>query len=266
MYRIVLFNTCKAYNMTSWFIFILLFSLATSFVSHANPIPALIQKTKPSVVAIGIYNPNTAPRLTLVGTGFVVPPGHQVLTNEHVIQKTVNTAQNEQYVVVSGQGENAVIHPIKAMRTERKYDMALLDIAATLPALELQLQPMLAEGAMVIFTGYPISQILGLYPTTHQGMVSSVNPVILPALHTSVLDARAVRQLRDPFMIYQLDATAYPGNSGSPVLSVESGKVIGIINMVLLKAGKESALSDPSGISYAIPIQHISTLREKAPQ
>jgi len=252
--------------MTPWNIFILLFSLATSFFSHANSIPALIKKTKPSVVAIGIYNPNTAPRLTLVGTGFVVPPGDQVLTNEHVIQKTLNSMQKEHYVVVSGQGENATIHPIKAIRTERKYDMALLDITATLPALELQLQPLVEEGTHVIFTGYPISQILGLYPTTHQGMVSSVNPVILPALHTSVLDARSVRQLRDPFMIYQLDATAYPGNSGSPVLSVETGKVIGIINMVLLKAGKESALTDPSGISYAIPIQHITPLREKTPQ
>ena len=54
------------------------------------------------------------------------------------------------------------------------------------------------------------------------------------------------------FPIFQLDATAYPGQSGSPLYDGASGEVVGIINMVLVKSTKESALSQPSGISYAI--------------
>ena len=56
---------------------------------------------------------------------------------------------------------------------------------------------------------------------------------------------------------------AYPGNSGSPVYDVESGEVIGIINMVFVKATRESALSQPSGITYAIPVNHLQSLLEE---
>jgi len=63
-----------------------------------------------------------------------------------------------------------------------------------------------------------------------------------------------LRRLREgAFPMFQLDATAYPGQSGSPLYDGASGEVVGIINMVLVKSTKESALSQPSGISYAIP-------------
>jgi len=39
--------------------------------------------------------------------------------------------------------------------------------------------------------------------------------------------------------------------------------VFGVINMVLVKATKESALAQPSGISYAIPAEHLRALLEK---
>ena len=69
---------------------------------------------------------------------------------------------------------------------------------------------------------------------------------------------RAVKSGR--YDVYQLDATAYPGNSGSPVFDAESGVVIGIINMVFIKSTREAALSQPSGISYAIPAIHLKEL------
>ena len=57
-----------------------------------------------------------------------------------------------------------------------------------------------------------------------------------------------------------LDATAYPGNSGSPVYDPESGDVLGIINMVFVKGTKETALTQPSGVTYAIPASHLREL------
>jgi len=63
-----------------------------------------------------------------------------------------------------------------------------------------------------------------------------------------------------PFLIYQLDATAFPGNSGSPVFDRESGALVAVLNKVFVSAGKESALTNPSGISYAIPIRHLRKL------
>ena len=60
--------------------------------------------------------------------------------------------------------------------------------------------------------------------------------------------------------MYQLDATAYPGNSGSPLYDPETGVVIGVLNMVFVKSTKENVLSDPSGISYAIPVEYLQRL------
>ena len=62
----------------------------------------------------------------------------------------------------------------------------------------------------------------------------------------------------------QLDATAYPGNSGSPLYEVGSGQVVGVLNSVLVKSTKESALENPTGISYAIPIDYLNKLLRKA--
>ena len=61
----------------------------------------------------------------------------------------------------------------------------------------------------------------------------------------------------------KFDAVAYPGNSGGPVLDPASGKVIGVINMVLTKAGREGALSAPSGIAYAIPVVRVHELLKR---
>jgi S1-C subfamily serine protease len=52
----------------------------------------------------------------------------------------------------------------------------------------------------------------------------------------------------------------YPGNSGSPVFDVATGQVVAVINMVLVKGSKESALTHPSGISYAIPVRFVIDL------
>ena len=63
--------------------------------------------------------------------------------------------------------------------------------------------------------------------------------------------------------VLQLDATAYPGNSGSPVYLPDTGEVVGILSSVFVKESKERVLSDPSGISYAIPIQHAQKLLKR---
>ena len=107
----------------------------------------------------------------------------------------------------------------------------------------------------------PIGGILGFTTVTHRGIISSITPIVLPSANARQLNARVVQQIRSgSFDIYQLDATAYPGNSGGPLYETTRGEVIGIINMVFVKESKESVLSKPSGISFAIPVRYLREL------
>ena len=117
------------------------------------------------------------------------------------------------------------------------------------------------------FTGFPLGMVLGLHPVTHRAMLSAITPVVLPSLSARKLDARMIARLQKaPFAVFQLDGTAYPGNSGSPVYDAGSGVVLGIINMVFVKGLKETAITNPSGITYAIPSSYAhALLQQKAP-
>jgi len=219
-----------------------------------------IEKIKPAVVAIGIYKPLGSPRVSLVGTGFAVSDGSKVVTNYHVIAATLSSNQNERYVVLSGSADNVKVHQITNTRKAPEHDLAILSIDAKLPTVTLNTAPMQAEGTEIAFTGFPITAVLGLYPATHRGIISAITPIATPADNSGQLQAAAIRSLKQPYMVYQLDATAYPGNSGSPLFNVETAEVIGIINKVYVKTTREAVLSDPSAISYAIPVQLILPL------
>jgi S1-C subfamily serine protease len=117
------------------------------------------------------------------------------------------------------------------------------------------------EGQSLLFTGFPIGGVLGLFPATHRASVAAIAPVAMPSASGQKLDPKVVRRLRESaFSVFQLDATAFPGNSGSPLYDPTTGEVVGILNMVFVKATKESALTQPSGISYAIPSRFLIDL------
>jgi serine protease Do len=226
----------------------------------------LVVAAKPSVLAVGVFNATTSPRFTFRGTGFVVGDGQLVVTNAHVLPESADGAAGAQFgnqlrVLAIGPGapQERVATVVKV---DVARDLALLRIdGAPLPALSLASAVSVAEGKDVAFIGYPIGAVLGIVPVTHRGIVSAVTQAVLPQANSRVLSGRAAAQLREgSFPIYQLDATAYPGNSGGPLFDIETGHVIGVLNMVLLKGTRESALSQPSGISYAIPVRHVLDL------
>jgi len=244
------------------FLIVTVFYSSTIFAQLA----ATVKQIKPSIVAIGIHNPSATPRVKLVGTGFVVSPGNRIVTNFHVISAPLNESELESYVVISGSGGQLLQHPITAQNVSPAHDLAVLTIEKSLPALSLKADnTLLAEGEDIAFTGFPITQILGLYPATHRGIVAAHTPVAIPVDHSSNLHAAAIRRLAAPYLVYQLDAVAYPGNSGSPLYLPSTGEVIGVINMVHVKSTREAVLSDPSGISYAIPVEHLKVLLRENP-
>jgi len=231
----------------------------------ATGLEELIVAAKPGVVAVGTYRATDSPRFGFRGTGFVVGKGDMVITNAHVLPDELPSGTQAALSILTprtGAGGEPQLRNATLLGLDRAHDLALLRIdGAALPALPLASGAPLREGASVAIIGYPIGGALGFTPVTHRGIVSSITAIALPAPGSQALNAQAIRQLRQgSFDIYQLDATAYPGNSGSPVLDVASGQVVAVINMVLTKGSKESAITNPSGISYAIPVRFVIDL------
>jgi S1-C subfamily serine protease len=224
-----------------------------------------IEQIKPSVVGIGTYQKMRAPPVNFLGTGFVVGDGLHVVTNAHVIPDVLNSEAKESNVVITGKGSSPEIRAAEIIALDREHDVALLRISgAALPPMQLGEAHIVREGRLMAYTGFPIGMVLGFYPVTHQAIVSSITPIILPAHNARQLDASMIRQLnKSPYMVFQLDGIAYPGSSGSPLYDPETGLVYGIVNMVFVKGKKESALSNPSGISYAIPGNYIKSIMNR---
>jgi len=219
---------------------------------------ASIPRVKLSIVAVGTFQATRAPQFRFAGTGFVVGDGTIVATNAHVLPAVLEPGADPEVLVAmlpTADPARPEARRLATLATDAEHDLAVLRMSgAPLPALPLRDSATVAEGDQLLFTGFPIGTVLGLFPATHRAMVAAIAPVAIPAASGQQLDAKVLRRLREgTFSIFQLDATAYPGQSGSPLYDGASGEVVGIINMVLVKSTKESALSQPSGISYAIP-------------
>jgi S1-C subfamily serine protease len=154
------------------------------------------------------------------------------------------------------------VRPATVVSIDGAHDLALLKIAGTpLPALAISPSQDIREGQSIALMGFPIGGVLGFRPVTHRGIISAITPIALPMPASRQLNETTVQRLRSgTFDVYQLDATAYPGNSGGPVMDADTGEVVGVISMVLIKGTKESALTHPSGISYAMPASYVQEL------
>lgn len=228
----------------------------------------LVERLVPSVVGVGAAYPlrsptgGRAPR-RLMGTGFVVGVGADtfVVTNSHVIPSDLDSDGREQLAIFSGSGNSSTQRFARVVKNDPAHDLAVLTYqGARLPAMTLAADDRVRAGERVAFTGFPIGAVLGLYPSTHEGIVAAITPLARPVDQGRELTAVQMSRLRKPFDVYQLDAIAYPGNSGSAVYRTDTGEVIGVMNSVFVKESRETLLSAPSGIAYAIPVRHLRAL------
>ena len=236
-------------------------ALAVPFASAAADLATVIAAARPSVVPVGTFNPTDSPRFGFRGSGFVVGDGTLVVTNFHVLPAGAEVESGPVMMVLASRNPDQ-LRRARVLSTDRPHDLALLRIdGPPLPTLMLDAPGNAREGQSVALMGFPIGGVLGFAPVTHRGIVASITTAALPAATAQQLDPRALMRLREGnYELLQLDATAYPGNSGGPLLDAETGRVVGIINMVLVKAGRESALSNPTGITYAVPVRHLHEL------
>ena len=225
-------------------------------VPAAETLSTTIARIAPSVVAIAAFDPMRKPPLRYLGTGFAVHDGRILVTNDHVVAaaggKPIAAVQNGRRFALS------------VLLRRRDTDLALLRLdQGRLPPLPLGKAA--APGTDIAFTGYPVASLLGVFPVTHRGIVSGIKPAEVPRGNPRRLSGSEIRRIRGRIEVLQLDATAFPGNSGSPLYLPASGAVVGIVSS-LKTSGPDpaDALRRPSGIAYAVPVRYLRALLKDA--
>jgi S1-C subfamily serine protease len=223
----------------------------------------VVERIKPSVVAVGTFQKTRSPPFVFRGTGFAVGDGTLVATAAHAVSDLLEADPPETMMVLVSvpgvaepQGREA-----KPVAVDRVHDVALLRIGGTpLRAVTLGESAAVKDGRSIAFTGFPIGNALGFNTVTHRGIVSSQPPIAIASPTAKGLDSRVILSVKaGSFRVFQLDATAYAGHSGSPVYDADTGDVIGVIN-ITLKATKDAAVGQATGISFAVPIQYLQDL------
>lgn len=256
-----------------WFIAILVavlfgsFSALSAATDNTSALRAddgfvnMIARIRPGVVAIGTYKQNDQPSVRYFGTGFAVAQGNLIVTNAHVVDALRNAGllENMRLYLPDTTSIEGISGTLVA--SDAHHDVALIRPSRPiLPALDLEMSRTPNQGETVGVLGYPIGMALGVVPTVHKGVISAVVPAVLPLPRGAKLTPELAEAIRRPYMLYQLDMVVYPGNSGSPLLDGETGKVLGVINKTLATRTREHLLDKPSGISYAVPVRWIQAL------
>ena len=261
-------TSCGSKYRTTWPSLILglmgLGLLAVATLSKAD-VADTLATIKPGVVGVGTFHPTRSPRAKLSGTGFVVGDGRHIVSCSHIFNRELDSEKNETWAVLTGRDRQVLVRKASIVARDKDRDLILLKIDGNaLPALKLAEADTTREGSQLYFTGYPLGSILGLNPSTHRAGLAAIVPIYTPVQDASLLNMRSLKQAQAQYEVFELDAIAYPGNSGSPVWNPDTGEVVGVVNSVFVKGTKETALTAPSGISYAIPVRYVRELLQQA--
>lgn len=228
-------------------------------------LPDILDRVRLTVGAVGTYNPANKPPMEFSASGFFIDRDGYFITANHAIENITKRRRAADLRVFLPADKTRTGRPATIVAREPKYDLALLKVEGSIfNALDIGDSTKVREGQTIALCGFPFGFLLGLHPSTSAGIISSVSPVAIPAINTALLDPATREALRNPFDVFQLDATAYPGHSGGPLFDPTTGKVLGVVNSAFIRRTKEKVIS--SGISYAIPIHLAKRLVATAKQ
>ncbi len=185
-------------------------------------VKAVLAAVAPSVVQIEIETED-AVFGGGAGTGFIISPDGQVVTNAHVVEDAVTIK-----VMLS----DGTVKSAELVQKDPSRDLAVLKIKGdNLPAARLGNSAEVEVGDEVLAIGNALG--LGDTPTVTTGIVSALNRQLQLAGNRLT-------------HLIQTDAAINPGNSGGPLVNA-NGEVIGVNTAIAGNA---------EGIGFAISIDH----------
>jgi serine protease Do len=232
----------------------------------ADELPDTVAKVKRGVFGVGIVALPKKNKPTLIASGFAVSGGTYGITTLSTIEARSGIGSKEAVgVFLPVSGTQAQFRQAAVISRDEEHDLCLLRFPGpALPALRLGRTDDAREGGLYAFTGFPSTGTVGLHAVTHRALIAAISPNILPVASGAKLGRDVLKKLNRPYDVFQLDATPFKGNEGSPLYEVSTGRVVGVINSLFVKKTKEMASSNRSGISYAIPVTHVRSLLSRA--
>jgi S1-C subfamily serine protease len=208
----------------------LVFLVSGWFVpSHAATSPEeLLEEVRPKVVLVHVRIGVTE----RAGTGFIAGPG-LVLTSEHVIRGGRRTT-----VWI-----NETAYAASVVRADAARDLAVLtvrDVPLTIKALPLADAGTTKQGEALV--------IIGCHPTLVGGRTPRVRQSIIPARFLQLAQYGGL--LAGPSGTVEMAASVELGDSGSPVIRLRDGAVIGV-----LRARNTPIQDGRSWTAWAVPIE-----------
>ncbi len=208
---------------------------------HVTSLIETLKKVKPAIIAVGTYHPLSKPSVKYFGTGFVCSSNGYAITAAHVINAICEKDDIDNLNVFFPETGNTRRIRAKTVIESQKFDLSVIKlVGSNFNYVNLGDSSKVEEGQSIALCGYPYGPVFGLYPTTHTGIISNISPMAIPVQNTSLLTNKMIMALNDPFIIFQLDCTAFPGNSGGPLFLPETGEVIGVLNSAFIKTTKEN--------------------------
>ncbi|MDP3758661.1 MAG: trypsin-like peptidase domain-containing protein [Candidatus Daviesbacteria bacterium] len=211
-------------------------------VQEENAVVSAVEKSSPSVVAIGAttrvfnpFDPFSAPRSqnATIGTGFVVSSKGIIVTNKHVVDDL-----NTRYNIVTKDGKK---YEARRIYRDPVLDLAIVQVdGSDLKALELGDSSKIKVGQTVIAIGNALGRFTNTVTT---GVVSGLGRSVMAGDPFS----GSAESLDD---LIQTDAAINPGNSGGPLLN-SAGQVIGV-NVATTEGAQN--------IGFAIPINAVKKI------
>ncbi len=211
-----------------------------SVLSKPTDVQSVLSRVEPAVVSIDTTafseaTGSSGGQVQGAGTGMILSPTGEVLTNDHVVAgATVVT------VTLFGQTRALAAHVIG---TDPSQDLALVQIdnASGLPTVQLGDSTTVQVGDDVLAIGNALALAGG--PTVTQGIVSAKG---------RSLSARSEVTGRTEMLngLLQTDAAINPGNSGGPLVDSRA-QVVGM-NTAVAESGQGNAPAQAIGFAIAI--------------
>ena len=217
---------------------------ASSSKSNSNIVTSVAAEVTPAVVDIVTTIATQTGQTTqqAAGTGMIVTPSGEVLTNNHVVADATK-------IQVSIQGHSGLYNArVLGVDPPQSSDVALLQIegVSNLPYVHLGDSSTVKVGDPVVAIGNALG--MGGSPSVVNGIVSALNRTI----NASDSTGAATETLHG---LIQTDAPIVPGDSGGPLVNAQ-GQVIGMDTAAYSPQGSGSGAT----LGFALPINTVKSI------